>query len=177
MWVVLFLDNPCHRITLLWGQEPFVCLSKGSCWEMGSSWERIGKKDVCIFWKRLVLSSFLLSLLFAGKDWGQEEKGMTEEEMVGRHHQHSSHGFGWTPGVGDGQGGLAYCSSWGCQESDMTEWLNWIGLYPVDASSILHFNGPKMFPDIAKFSLFSTGEEKLSHLRTTALYVDIDIRI
>ena len=126
MWVVLFLDNPCHRITLLWGQEPFVCLSKGSCWEMGSSWERIGKKDVCIFWKRLVLSSFLLSLLFAGKDWGQEEKGMTEEEMVGRHHQHSSHGFGWTPGVGDGQGGLAYCSSWGHRVRHywVTE-LNW----------------------------------------------------
>ena len=43
----------------------------------------------------------------AGKDWRQEEKGMTEDEMVGWHHQLSGHGFGWTPGVGDGQGGLA----------------------------------------------------------------------
>ena len=61
----------------------------------------------------------------AGKDWGQEEKGTTEDEMVGWHHQLDGHGFGWTPGVGDGQGGLACCGSWGCKESDMTEWLNW----------------------------------------------------
>ena len=61
----------------------------------------------------------------AGKDWGQEEKGMTEDERVGWHHQLDWHGFGWTPGVGDGQGGLACCSSWGCKELDMTEWLNW----------------------------------------------------
>ena len=42
------------------------------------------------------------------EDWGQEEKGKTEDKMVGWHHQHNGHGFGWTPGVGDGQGGLAY---------------------------------------------------------------------
>ena len=44
--------------------------------------------------------------------------------MVGWHHQHNGHGFGWTPGVGDGQGGLVCCSSWGCKESDMTVRLN-----------------------------------------------------
>ena len=60
-----------------------------------------------------------------GKDWGQEEKGMTEDEMAGWHHRLNRHGFGWTPGVGDGQGGLTCCSSRGCKESDMTEWLNW----------------------------------------------------
>ena len=59
----------------------------------------------------------------AGKDWGQEEK--TEDDMVGWHHWLDRHGFGWTPGVGDGQGDLACCSSWGCKESDMTGWLNW----------------------------------------------------
>ena len=48
---------------------------------------------------------------------------MTEDEMVGWHHQLNGHGFGWTPGVGDGQGGLA-CCCWGCKESDMTERLN-----------------------------------------------------
>ena len=52
--------------------------------------------------------------------------GMTEDEMVGWHHRLNGHGFGWTPGVGDGQGGLACCSAWGCKESDTTEWLNWI---------------------------------------------------
>ena len=61
----------------------------------------------------------------AGKDWGQEKKGKTEDEMVGWHHRLNGHGFGWTPGVGHGQGGLASCSSWGCKESDTIEWLNW----------------------------------------------------
>ena len=61
----------------------------------------------------------------AGKDWGQEEKGTTEDEMVGWHHRLNGHGFGWTPGVGDSQGGLVCCSSWGHKESDMTERLNW----------------------------------------------------
>ena len=61
----------------------------------------------------------------AGKDWGWEEKGTTEDGMVGWHHQLSGLGFGWTPGVGDGQGGLTCCGSWGRKESDTTEWLNW----------------------------------------------------
>ena len=61
----------------------------------------------------------------AGKDWGQEEKGTTEDNMVGWHHRLNGRGFGWTPGVGDGQGGLACCGSWGSKESDMTEPLNW----------------------------------------------------
>ena len=64
----------------------------------------------------------------AGKDWRQEEKGTTENEMVGWHHLHNGHGFGWTLGVGDGQGSLACCSSWGRKESDMTERLNWTEL-------------------------------------------------
>ena len=49
---------------------------------------------------------------------------MTENQMVGWHHRFDGHGFGWTPGVGDGQGGLAYHSLWGCKESDTTELLN-----------------------------------------------------
>ena len=64
----------------------------------------------------------------AGKDWGQEEKGMAEDEMVGWHHQLDGHGFGWTLGVCDGQVGLACCGSWGRKESDTTEWLNWTEL-------------------------------------------------
>ena len=61
----------------------------------------------------------------AGKDWGQEEKGTTEDEMVGWHHRLDQHGFGWTPGVGDGQGGLTCCGPWGHKESDTTERLKW----------------------------------------------------
>ena len=60
----------------------------------------------------------------AGNDWGQEDKGTTEHEMVGWHHQLNGHGFGWTPGVGDGQGGLVCCCSWIRKEPDMTEWLD-----------------------------------------------------
>ena len=58
----------------------------------------------------------------AGRDWGQEEKGTTEDEMAGWHHWLNGHESGWTPGVGDGQGGLACCDSWGRKESDTTEW-------------------------------------------------------
>ena len=61
----------------------------------------------------------------AGKDWGQEEKGMTEDKIVGWHHQLNGHEFGWTPGVGDRQGGLACCGSWGHKELHTSEWLNW----------------------------------------------------
>ena len=64
----------------------------------------------------------------AGRDWGQEEKGMTEDEMAGWHHRLYGREFEWTPGVGDGQGGLVCCDSWGHKESDMTEWLNWTEL-------------------------------------------------
>ena len=62
----------------------------------------------------------------AGRDRGQEEKGMTKDEMAGWHHWLDGHEFEWTPGVGDGQGGLACCSSWGHKESEMTEQLNWL---------------------------------------------------
>ena len=61
----------------------------------------------------------------AGRDWVQEEKGMPEDEMAGWHHWLDGHESEWTPGVGDGQGGLACCDSWGFKESDMTERLNW----------------------------------------------------
>ena len=67
----------------------------------------------------------------AGKDWGQGGKGMTEDEMVGWHHRLNGHEFGWTPGVGDGQGVLACCSSWGRKMSDrLSDWteLTWTEL-------------------------------------------------
>ena len=61
----------------------------------------------------------------AGRDWGQEEKGMTEDEMAGWQHQLDGHEFEWTLGADDGQGGLAFCDSWGRKESNMTDRLNW----------------------------------------------------
>ena len=64
----------------------------------------------------------------AGRDWGQEEKGTTEDEMAGWHHWLDGRESEWIPGVGDGQGGLACCDSWGHNESDTTERLNWTEL-------------------------------------------------
>ena len=66
-----------------------------------------------------------LSVPDAGRDWGQEEKGMTEDEMAGWHHGLDGHESEWTPGDSDEQGGLACYDSWVCKESDTTEQLNW----------------------------------------------------
>ena len=93
------------------------------------SWVFIGRTDVeaetPVLWPPDVKSWLIWKDPDAGKDWGQEEKGTTEDEMVGWHHRLNGHGFGWTLGVGHGQGGLACCGSWARKESDTTEWLNW----------------------------------------------------
>ena len=72
----------------------------------------------------------------AGRDWGQEEKGTTEDEMAGWHHWLNGCESEWTPGVGDGQGGLACCDSWDCKESDRTEQLNWTEPYMTTGKTI-----------------------------------------
>ena len=74
----------------------------------------------------------------ARRDWGQEEKGTTEDEMAGWHHRLDGHEFEWTPGVGDGQGGLACCNSWGRKELDTTERLDWTELKYIFKFSVLH---------------------------------------
>ena len=86
------------------------------------------KAETPVLWPPLAKSWLIGKDSDAGRDWGQEEKGTTEDEMAGWHHWLDGHEFEWTPGVGDGQGGLACCDSWGCKESDMTEWLNWTEL-------------------------------------------------
>ena len=86
------------------------------------------KLKLLILWPPDVKSSLIWKHPDAGKDWGQEEKGTAEDEMVGWHHWLNGYGFGWTPGVGDGQDSLVCCSPWGRKESDMTEWLVWTDL-------------------------------------------------
>ena len=76
----------------------------------------------------------------AGRDWGQEEKGTTEDEMAGWHHWLDGRRSQWTPGVGGGQGGLACCDSWGCKESDTTERLNW-SMKLVEVTWVLSTSG------------------------------------
>ena len=86
------------------------------------------KAETPILWPPHVKSWLIGKDSDDGRDWGQEEKGTIEDELAGWHHQLNGREFEWTPGVGDGQGGLACCDSWGHKESDMTEWLNWNNL-------------------------------------------------
>ena len=93
------------------------------------SWVFIGRTDVeaetPILWPPDTKSRLIWKDPDAGKDWGQEEKRMTgwDDWMAS---PINGHEFGWTPGVGDGQGGLACCNSWGRKESYTAEWLNWM---------------------------------------------------
>ena len=117
-WTVVFISPlDCKEIQLVH--------SKGD-----QSWVFIGMTDVeaetpPILWPPDEKSWLIGRDPDAGKDWEPEEKGTTEDEMVGWHHGLNGHESEGTPGVGDGQGGLACCCPWGHKESDMTEWLNW----------------------------------------------------
>ena len=97
------------------------------------SWVFIGRTDVeaatPIIWPPDLKSWLIWKYPDAEKDWGQEKKGTTEDEMAGWHHRLDGHEFGWTPGAGDGQGGLVRYGSWDHKESDMTERLNWLKAY------------------------------------------------
>ena len=102
------------------------------------SWVFIGRTyveaEIPILWPPHVKSWLIGKDPNAGKDWGQEEKGMTEDEMAGWHHWLYGHESEWTAGVGDGQGGLASCSSWCLKELDTTEQLNWTQLMTQKSS-------------------------------------------
>ena len=95
-------------------------------------WDFFGRNDAkaasTVLWSPHVKSWLIGKDSDAGRDWGQEEKGTTEDEMAGWHHWPDAQGFGWTPGVGDGPGGLACWDSEGCKESDRTKLLNWTEL-------------------------------------------------
>ena len=106
------------------------------------SWIFIGRTDAKaetpILWPPHAKSWLIGKDPDAGRDWGQEEKGMTEDEMSGWHHWLDGHEFEWTPGVGDGQGGLACCNSWGGRVGhDWSIELNWTELKVGRANLIL----------------------------------------
>ena len=92
------------------------------------SWVFTGRSDVeaetPILWPPHA-KSWLIGKDSDAEGLGARGEGMTEDEMAGWHHQLNGHEFGWTPGVGDEQGGLECCDSWGCKELDMTKRLNW----------------------------------------------------
>ena len=95
-------------------------------------WDFFGRNDAKaetpVLWPPHVKSWLIGKDFDAGRDWGQEGTGKTEDEMAGWRHGLDGRESEWTLGVGDGQGGLACCDSWGCKESDTTEWLNWTEL-------------------------------------------------
>ena len=120
-WTVVLEKTP---------ESPLDCKGIQSVRPKGDqSWIFIGRTDADaktpILWPPHAKSWLIGKDTDAGRDWGQEEKGTTEDEMAGWHHGLDAHESEWTPGVGDGQGGLACCDSWGRKESDTTERLNW----------------------------------------------------
>ena len=97
-----------------------------------------------------VRQSFTLNQPDVGRDWGQEEKGMTEDEMAGWYHWLDGRESEWTPGVGDGQGGLACCDSRGRKASDMTDWLNWTelrGILKASGGKKVYINSKAPVPE------------------------------
>ena len=109
-------------------ESPLDCKIKPVNYKANQSQIFIGRTgseaEAPIFWPSDGKNWFIGKDPGAGKDWGQEEKRTTEDEMVGWHHWLNGHGFAWTPGVGDEQGGLACCGSWGHIHEWVAE-LNW----------------------------------------------------
>ena len=111
------------------------------------SWIFIGRTDVVaetpILWPPDLKNWLIGKDPDAGKGWRQEEKAMTEDEMVGWHHWLDDHEFEQAPGVGDGQGSLPCFIPWGCKELDMTEQLNWTDI--TSATFIEHQYTPDTY--------------------------------
>ena len=124
-WTVVLektLESPldCKEIQLVHpkGDQPWVFIGRTDA-----------EAEIPILWPPDAKSWLTEKDPDAGRDWGQEEKGTIEDEMAGWHHQLNGHEFGRTPEVGDGQGGLACCSSWGCRVGhDWATELNWTEL-------------------------------------------------
>ena len=113
LWCWKRLDNPLDSKEIKAvnpkGNQPWIFIG------------RTGAEDEApILWPPDAKSRLIRKDPDAGKDWGQEEKRATEDEMVGWHHWLNGHKFEQTQGDSEGQGNLAYCSSWGCRESETT---------------------------------------------------------
>ena len=111
-------------------ESPLDCMEIQPVHPKGNqSWIFIGRIDAeaetLILWPPDKKNGLMWKDPDAGQDWRQEEKGMTDDEMVGWHHRLDGHEFEQAPAVGDGPGSLACCSPWGHKESDKTELLNW----------------------------------------------------
>ena len=124
---MLSRDISCNNSRGGW-KEQRVCHygEKSVRWNVNFTGRTNAKVETPILWPPDVKNWLIGKDPDAGKDWSGEEKGTTEDEMVGWHHRLDGHEFEKAPGVGDGQGGLACCSPWGHKELDTTEQLNWM---------------------------------------------------
>ena len=111
--------------------------------EADQPWDFFGRNyanaETPVLWPLHAKSWLIRKGSDAGRDWGQEEKGTTKDKMAGWHHRLNGCESEWTPGAGDGQGGLACCDSWGRKESDTTEQLNWTELKERESTSRFFF--------------------------------------
>jgi len=135
-----------HRITeqgseKRWWRNQLRIASLDPELEGDQPWDFFGRNDAKaetpVLWPPHAKSWLIGKDSDAGRDWGQEEKGMTEDEMARWHHRLDRRESEWTPGLGDGQGGLACCNSWGRKESDTTERLNWTQLNSTEGPQIV----------------------------------------
>ena len=142
--VLLTMPKPFHWSCMdvrvgLWRKLSAEELMRLNCGIGEDSWQSLGlqgdqpwgffggndaKAETPVLWPPHAKSWLMGKDSDAGRDWGQVEKGMTKDEMARCYHRLDGCVFEWTLGVGDGQGGLACCDSWGCKELDTTEWLN-----------------------------------------------------
>ena len=143
-WISLrtqFLSNCLKGYPLQYGLEnPLDCKEIQSVHSEGDQpWDFFGgndaKAETPVLWPPHEKSWLIEKDSDARRDWGQEEKTTTEDEVAGWHHRLDGRGFDWTLGVGDGQGGLVCCNSWSCKESDTTERLIWSDLITCTGSA------------------------------------------
>ena len=159
------LKNWCFWTVVLENtlESPLDCKEIQLVYPKGDqSWVFIGRTnaetETPILWPPHTKSSLIGKDTDSWRDWGQEEKGTTEDEMAGWHHRLDAHELGWTPGTGDGQGSLACCDSCGHKESDMTEQLNWTELKHISEQSKLRW----ILKHLGLISIFSPTPSHLS---------------
>ena len=148
-------------------------------------WDFFGRNDAKAetpgLWPPHVKSWLIGKDSDAGRDWGQEEKGMTEDEMAGWHHWLDGCEFEWTPGVGDGQGGLACCNSWCRKESETTEQLNWtelnLSMSAAYMTSIVFRINPKTLAQPPSFFLLCPCPSLWSHHLSLLIWLQLTVKI
>ena len=137
-------------------------------------WDFFGRNDAKaetpVLWPPHVKTWLIGNDFDAGRDWGQEEKGTTEDDMAGWHHWLDWRESEWTPGVGAGQGGLACCDSWGRKESDTTEQLNWIELNWTESLSwTANFSGKSYPSSMMRISSHSSTNSQTHEIITAVI--------